>query len=277
MADRKKYKINFYHLVVALFITTLTISCNKKINSANLQPYTNIPSSLDTSVTLSPSTDTSTVPPSSADASFIPPSSTDTFTKTYLALGDSYTIGQSVAEAERYPNQTVQLLRNENIKLSDPKIIATTGWTTGNLINALNLNALQNNYSLVSLLIGVNNQYQGRSIDEYKTEFTLLVNRSIQYAGNNKSNVFVLSIPDYSVTPFASNSDKQKIASEIDSFNTINKTISDSLGVHYINITTISKDALNDPALIADDGLHPSGKQYKRWAELLAPMMKKAL
>lgn len=191
--------------------------------------------------------------------------------KMYLALGDSYTIGQSVLEGERFPNQTVSLLRAQNIKINDPKIIATTGWTTKNLIDALNANPLQNNYDVVSLLIGVNNQYQGRSIDEYKTEFTLLLNRAIQYAGNKSTHVFVLSIPDYSVTPFASGSDKAKIAAEIDQFNSANKTISLQQGVNYLDITSISREA--DPALIANDGLHPTGKQYKRWADLLAPII----
>ena len=195
--------------------------------------------------------------------------------KIYLALGDSYTIGQSVLEAERFPNQTVSLLRSQGIKINDPKIIATTGWTTKNLIDALNATTLQNNYDVVSLLIGVNNQYQGRSIDEYKTEFTLLLNRAIQYAGNKPIHVFVISIPDYSVTPFASGSDKAKIAAEIDQFNAENKKISVQLGVNYLDITPISREA--DPALIANDGLHPSGKQYKRWADLLAPMMKNVI
>ena len=191
--------------------------------------------------------------------------------KTYLALGDSYTIGQSVLEAERFPNQTVSLLKSQGIKINDPKIIATTGWTTKNLIDALNANPPQNNYDVVSLLIGVNNQYQGRSIDEYKTEFTLLLNRAVQFAGNKPKHIFVLSIPDYSVTPFANGYDKAKIAAEIDQFNSENKKISIQLGVNYLDITPISREA--DPALIASDGLHPSGKQYKRWADLLAPMM----
>jgi len=192
--------------------------------------------------------------------------------KKYLALGDSYTIGQSVSEPERFPNQTVSLLRSQGIKIYDPKIIATTGWTTKNLIDALNADPPQNNYDVVTLLIGVNNQYQGRSIDEYKTEFTLLLNRAIQYAGNKPTHVFVLSIPDYSVTPFASGYDKAKIAAEIDQFNSENKKISIQLSVNYLDITPISRET--DPALIASDGLHPSGKQYKRWADLLAPMVK---
>ncbi len=200
---------------------------------------------------------------------------TDPSAKNYLALGDSYTIGQSVSEAERFPNQTLQLLRAQNIKINDPKIIATTGWTTKNLLDAINAVTLPTNYDVVSLLIGVNNQYQGRSIDEYKTEFTLLLNRAIQYAGNKPTHVFVLSIPDYSVTPFASGSNKTKIAAEIDQFNAANKTITLQLGVNYLDITPISREP--DPALIANDGLHPSGKQYKRWADLLAPMIKKVI
>ena len=204
-----------------------------------------------------------------------PPVTSDV--KTYLALGDSYTIGESVSETERFPNQTVQLLKNGNINISDPEFIAVTGWTTTNLIDALNSNPPQHNYSVVSLLIGVNNQYRGRSFEDYKTEFTLLLNQAIQYAGTKPDHVFVLSIPDYSVTPFAQNSDKQKIASEIDSFNLANKTIAMQLGVNYLDITLISREAKNDPDLIAGDGLHPSGKQYKLWAELLDPMMKKSL
>lgn len=199
----------------------------------------------------------------------------DPSAKSYLALGDSYTIGQSVSAAERFPNQTVLLLRAQGIKINDPQIIATTGWTTKNLIDALNAAQLQNSYDVVSLLIGVNNQYQGKSIEEYKTEFTLLLNRAIQYAGKRATHVFVLSIPDYSVTPFANGSDKARIASEIDQFNSENKRISLQLGVNYLDITAISIEP--DPALIAGDGLHPSGKQYKRWADLLAPLMKAVL
>ena len=124
-------------------------------------------------------------------------------------------------------------------------------------------------------MIGVNNQYQGRNIDEYKTEFTLLLNRAIQYAGNKPTHVFVLSIPDYSVTPFASGYDKAKIAAEIDQFNVENKKISLQLGVNYLDITPVSREA--DPALIAGDGLHPSGKQYKRWVDLLVPMIRNVI
>lgn len=237
MKNLKYYTRSFVSFVVYILALVSLYSCSKKINTVQ---------------TPGPATTINTA-------------------KTFLALGDSYTIGQSVSEAERFPNQTVSLLRAQNIKINDPKIIATTGWTTKNLIDALNANPPQNNYDVVSLLIGVNNQYQGRSIDEYKTEFTLLLNRAIQYANNKPTHVFVLSIPDYSVTPFASGSDKAKIAAEIDQFNSANKTISLQLGVNYFDITSISREA--DPALIANDGLHPSGKQYKRWADLLAPII----
>jgi lysophospholipase L1-like esterase len=195
--------------------------------------------------------------------------------KTYLALGDSYTSGEGVSSNQRYPVHTVQLLRADSIKIADPEIIATTGWTTKNLIDALNATDLKTNYDVVSLLIGVNNQYQGRSIEEYKTEFTILLNRAIQYAGNRPSHVFVLSIPDYSQTPFAQIYDTAKISREIDQFNSANRTITLQLGANYLNITPISRET--DPELLSGDGLHPSGKQYHRWAELLAPMMSPVL
>lgn len=205
------------------------------------------------------------------DNSFQPPSnSVDSIHKTYLALGDSYTIGESVAESDRFPVQTVQLLRQQNIDIANPDIIAVTGWTTGNLLNALNNNPPKKNYSVVTLLIGVNNQYQGKSLNEYKTEFTELLLRAIKYAGDNTKHVFVISIPDYSVTPFAQGSDTAGIAKEIDAFNAANKAITLNEGVAYIDITPISREVKNDPSLVAGDGLHPSGIQYKRWSELIA-------
>ena len=196
--------------------------------------------------------------------------------KTYLALGDSYTIGQSVNTSERFPVQTVALLRGRN-NIKDPDIIAVTGWTTTNLIDALNANTPQRNYSVVSLLIGVNNQYQGKSLEDYKTEFTELLNRSIIYAGNKKNHVFVISIPDYSVTPFARGRDTATIAKEIDAFNAANKKISLEAGVHYLDITPISRKAKDDLSLVASDGLHPSGEQYRQWSVLLAPLMEEEL
>ncbi|MEO8413735.1 MAG: SGNH/GDSL hydrolase family protein [Ginsengibacter sp.] len=202
-----------------------------------------------------------------------PADTADTVHRSYLALGDSYTIGQSVAENERFPLQTAALLRQESIDISTPDIIAVTGWTTGDLLNALSANPPVKTYSFVSLLIGVNNQHQGRTLDEYKTQFSELLKRAIAYAGNNQGHVFVLSIPDYSVTSYARGSDTAMIAREIDAFNEANKNISLTAGTHYIDITTISRQAKNDPSMTAIDGLHPSGAQYKKWSNLLTSLM----
>lgn len=195
--------------------------------------------------------------------------------KTYLALGDSYTIGQSVAENGRFPVQTVSMLNSLNIAFKQPEIIAQTGWTTGSLLNRIDNNSpLQNKYDIVTLLIGVNNQYQGRSQQEYRQEFATLLLRSIQYAGNDTSHVFVLSIPDYSVTPFASGRNTALIAAQIDSFNVINKSISEQYNVKYIDITTDSRQAAVYPSLIANDGLHPSAEQYALWVAKLVPAIR---
>ena len=194
--------------------------------------------------------------------------------KNYLALGDSYTIGEAVPKNESFPFQMAIYLNVKNIKFNDPEIIAKTGWTTGDLLNALNNAPPKNkNYAAVSLLIGVNNQFQHKSLDEYKIEFSELIKKAIFYAGNINNHVFVLSISDYSVTPFARNYDPTLIAREIDTFNDASKVISLNAGVHYIDITPISREANIDPSLIAVDGLHPSGLQYKKWSELLAPSM----
>jgi lysophospholipase L1-like esterase len=197
--------------------------------------------------------------------------------KKMLALGDSYTIGQSVPVTERFPIQTTRLLYNQQIAFSAPLYVATTGWTTGNLLAALNSAPPDSNYDIVTLLIGVNNQFQRRSIVEYRTEFTELLDRAIKYAGNRAGRVFVLSIPDYSVTPFAAGSDTAAIAAEIDTFNEVSQTISTQYNVHYVDITPVSREARTDATLTANDGLHPSARQYARWAELLAPMIRQAL
>ncbi len=197
--------------------------------------------------------------------------------KTYLALGDSYTIGQSVSAEQRFPYHTVRQLIDKYVEMSQAQIIASTGWTTGNLLNTLNTNPPTKTYDFVTLLIGVNNQYQGQSPSEYRTQFTELLGRAITYAGSRRTRVFVLSIPDYSVTPFARTSDTARIAREIDEFNAINKEVSLQSGVAYIDITPISRQARTDQTLTASDGLHPSGKQYEKWALLLSPVMKASL
>jgi lysophospholipase L1-like esterase len=193
-------------------------------------------------------------------------------------LGDSYTIGQSVAITECFPVQTVQMLKTIAVLFNQPEIIAQTGWTTGNLLSRITTAPpIRNKYDIVSLLIGVNNQYQRQSQLQYATEFRSLLNKAIVYANNKPNRVFVLSIPDYSVTPFANGSNQMLIANQIDSFNTINQQITQLLGAHYLYITNSTRLAATDRTLIAIDGLHPSGKEYKKWADSLAPMIKWAL
>ncbi len=188
---------------------------------------------------------------------------------TYLALGDSYTIGESVAETERYPVILARQLKEKQINISTTRIIARTGWTTDELSSAIQLQSPPDNYDLVSLLIGVNNQYRGYNIATYRKEFEELLKTAIQKAKGNPKRVFVVSIPDYGVTPFAKNSNIEKIAREIDAYNLISKEISLQYGVKYMDITPISRKATQDPSLIAEDGLHPSGKMYAQWVELM--------
>lgn len=194
------------------------------------------------------------------NAQMLPKNSTVRF----LALGDSYTIGESVAELQRWPMQLAEGLRMRGYNCQSPVIVAVTGWRTDQLQSAITERKLDKNYDLVSLLIGVNNQYQGRSIHEYEREFANLLEFAIQHAGKRKSNVIVLSIPDYGYTPFGKEK-QQHISAEIDAFNAANKRITQEYGVSYINITDISRQGMKHPELVAADGLHPSGKMYALW------------
>lgn len=194
-----------------------------------------------------------------------------------LALGDSYTIGESVDPSNRWPVMLVNQLREEGFDFEDPTIIARTGWTTDELLKEIiNINPT-GNFDIVTLLIGVNNQYRGRSQDNYKEEFNFLLEKSIDFASGKPENVFVLSIPDYGVTPFAKERDPQKISKEIDEFNSNNKAEAVNAEVNYVDITPISKNAIDDKSLLADDELHPSGKMYKLWVEKMLPEILKAL
>ncbi|HEX3935143.1 MAG TPA: SGNH/GDSL hydrolase family protein [Puia sp.] len=195
----------------------------------------------------------------------------------YLALGDSYTIGEAVPDTQAYPCQLVAQMNAQKLAVKKPAIIAVTGWTTDNLIYAINQSGLVGkHYDLVTLLIGVNDQYQGLSQDNYKVKFQQVLNTAIAFANGDKTKVFVLSIPDYGVTPFAGGNDST-IGPQIDQFNAINKSISLAAGVNYLDITAISRQAAIEPDLIANDGLHPSGKMYGLWIKQLAPMVVKAL
>ncbi|HYE55165.1 MAG TPA: SGNH/GDSL hydrolase family protein [Chitinophagaceae bacterium] len=187
--------------------------------------------------------------------------------ETYLALGDSYTIGEGVPLYESFPYQTVQLLRKSGISFHAPEIIAKTGWTTDELMAGIAATKLLPAYDRVTLLIGVNNQYRGRSVHEYQHEFEVLLKQAIAFAGSKAQHVIALSIPDWGVTPFAADRDTAKIAQEIDAYNAVNKKLSLQYKVNYIDITPGTRSSANDESFLAADKLHPSGKEYARWAE----------
>ncbi|RPD51675.1 SGNH/GDSL hydrolase family protein [Paracnuella aquatica] len=189
---------------------------------------------------------------------------------TYLALGDSYTIGEAVHLSEAFPSQLVQLLRQQGWAVAAPEIVATTGWTTDELMAAIQAHHLLPRYDLVTLLIGVNNQYRGWPLANYKTDFAELLQQAIQFAGGNKDAVVVLSIPDWGATPFAKDRNREQIAQEIDLFNNAANEICDHQKIVFVDITVGSRAALNDSTLVAADGLHPSGREYKKWAEAVA-------
>ena len=192
--------------------------------------------------------------------------------KTYLALGDSYTIGEAVAMHENFPHQLVKNLADKDIFFEAPLIVAQTGWTTAELMDAINQKAIKPPFDLVTLLIGVNNQYRGLDKNEYEKHFDELLNQAIVFAGGNKNHVVVISIPDWGVTPFAADRDRNTISKEIDAFNNINKKISKTHQVHYVDITPGSRLSNADNSLLASDGLHPSANEYHRWTSLLLPI-----
>lgn len=196
---------------------------------------------------------------------------------TYLALGDSYTIGEAVTQQESFPFQLAEALNAESIAVAMPKIIAKTGWTTDELQAAIIADNDTKVYDLVTLLIGVNNQYRGLSQLVYRNEFKELLATAIKFAGGNTSKVFVVSIPDWGVTPFAlsSNRDLAQISEEINGFNAINKVEALALGISYTEITAASRNAKNQQDLLANDGLHPSGIMYSQWVKSLLPSVLK--
>ncbi len=199
--------------------------------------------------------------------------------KAYLALGDSYTIGESVEPSLRWPVQLADDLRTAGYNIEQPHIIARTGWTTDELMAAIDTSKLNSPYNMVSLLIGVNNQYRGRDTANYRKELGVLMDRAIQLAGDDPDNVFIVSIPDWGVTPFAQQQGRDPgiIAEEINFYNSINQDMAKRKGLEYINITDISREASNNSEYLADDGLHPSGKMYKAWVERIFPVARDIL
>jgi len=194
----------------------------------------------------------------------------------YLALGDSYTIGEGVPAAQRWPMQLVERLRQQAIAIEDPRIVAVTGWTTDELAAGMDQAALASGYDLATLLIGVNNQYRGRSTEEYRAQFHALLLRATALADHRAERVVAVSIPDWGVTPFgcASGRDRKQIARELDAFNAIARAEALDAGAHFVNITGISRE---HAGLVASDGLHPSGAQYALWTDAIAPAVTRAL
>lgn len=194
---------------------------------------------------------------------------------TYLALGDSYTIGEQVPFEENFPNQTVALLRQQNIEVTEPVIIATTGWTTDELLAAIREKSLNESFSFVSLLIGVNNQYRGRTLENYQEEFRQLLTQAIHFANGHADKVFVLSIPDWGVTPFAEGKDRIAIATEIDAYNAAARVITEAHNSHFIDITDSTRSNGTKEDFLVEDKLHPSGKEYAIWAERFVSVLLK--
>jgi lysophospholipase L1-like esterase len=197
----------------------------------------------------------------------------------YLALGDSYSIGEGVAAEGRWPAQLAGTLRAQGIPLADPEILATTGWTTDELSAAMDGHAFTPPYDLVSLLIGVNNQYRGRDLEDFRAEFRALLERAVALAGRRPERVLVVSIPDWGVTRFAARSgrDLEQVARELDAFNAVKREEADAQGVAFVDITGISRVAGDDAAMLAEDGLHPSAAQYARWTAAIAPVAKRLM
>lgn len=189
----------------------------------------------------------------------------------YLALGDSYTIGELVAPKNRWSVQLTKLLENEDIQ-TDLTIIARTGWTVKELWEGIQANPPEGTYDMVSLLIGVNDQYRGYPSDSYREDFRFMLGKAIEYAGGDPKRVVVLSIPDWGFTPFAADRDTEPISQQIDEFNAINLEETKAFGAYYIDVTVISRMAMDNFDLITGDRLHPSGKMYAMWAEKTLPV-----
>lgn len=197
----------------------------------------------------------------------------------YLALGDSYSIGEGVAEAGRWPMQLARALREAGIAIADPRIIATTGWTTDELSAAMDDAEPLGEWDFVSLLIGVNNQYRGREVDDYLGEFARLLQRAIALADAHAERVLVLSIPDWGVTPFARSElrSPRRIARELDAYNAAARDVCEAQGVAFVDITGISRDGGDAPDMLAEDGLHPSAAMYARWTAEALPVARRLL
>lgn len=191
----------------------------------------------------------------------------------FLALGNSYSIGTGVQAAESWPRKLNSLVRDAGVPMEDPRTIAQNGWTSADLIKALDSTTLPGRFHLVSLQIGVNDQYDGVPVDKYRKHFGNLLERSLSFTASDPTRVIVLSIPDWSVTPFAKGRDQVQIRAEIERFNSINRHLTKTRGAHYVDITPLSRRVKESNALLAEDGLHFSGKMYQIWGETVLPVV----
>jgi len=192
----------------------------------------------------------------------------------FLALGDSYTIGEGVDSTARWPVALARALRASHVPIRDPVVVARTGWTTQELAAGIDEAYVSGTYDLVSLLIGVNNQYRGRELEEYRAQLAELLDRAVGFAGGEPARVLVLSIPDWGVTPFAQGRDRERIAAEIDAFNEVKRQETEAVGARYLDVTGMSREAAERPELLAQDGLHPSRAMYELWVDSLLPMVR---
>jgi lysophospholipase L1-like esterase len=195
----------------------------------------------------------------------------------FLALGDSYTIGEGVTDEERWPNHLARMLRARGIEVADPHVIARTAWTTDELHDAIDAEKPRGPFDLVTLLIGVNDQYRARPVASFEPEFTSLVKRAVGFAGNKASRVIGVSIPDWGATPFAKGRNGSLIAREIGAYNDRAREITEKAGAVWVDVTEMSRVMLDDSILVAVDGLHPTGEMYRRWAEAVLPAAERAL
>lgn len=194
-----------------------------------------------------------------------------------LALGDSYTIGEAVEPDDRWPVRLAEMLSARGVRMAPPTIVARTGWTTDELTAGIATAGLAGFFDLVTLLIGVNDQYRGRGVDEFRLNLRVLIARALAFAGERADRVIVLSIPDWGVTPFARERDRSRVATEIDLFNTVVRDEAARAGARFVDVTAISRRAASEPGFVAPDELHPSAAMYAEWARVMLPVAGAAL
>ena len=195
----------------------------------------------------------------------------------FLALGDSYTIGEGVAQDQRWPSHLVKLLEREGLQITDVQLVAQTAWTADELADAIDQVRPTGPFDLVTLMVGVNDQYRSRPVDAFSPEYRRLLERAIAFAGGKERRVIGISIPDWGATPFAQGRDRALIAREIDAYNTKSRQFAERARVAWVDVTPASRATLTEASLVTADGLHPSGEMYARWAELVFPFAVAAL